>query len=85
MFPLLALIPPTAIAMVTHSLELLVGITGSYAGAGIQYVVPAALVFQARKQVISIPVYLIGVCILQTNFSLPVCDGPVVPSKIGLI
>jgi len=49
-FPLLALIPPTAIAMVTHSLELLVGITGSYAGAGIQYVVPAALVFQARQQ-----------------------------------
>ena len=27
-----------------------VGITGSYAGAGIQYVVPAALVHQARRQ-----------------------------------
>ena len=27
-----------------------VGITGSYAGAGIQYVVPAALVYQARRQ-----------------------------------
>lgn len=50
MFPLLALLPPTVIAMVTHSLELLVGITGSYAGAGIQYIVPAALVYQARQQ-----------------------------------
>merc|ERR1719367_457375 len=49
-FPLLALVPPTAIAMATHSLEFLVGITGSYAGAGIQYIVPAALVYQARIQ-----------------------------------
>lgn len=49
-FPLLALVPPTAIAMATHSLEFLVGITGSYAGAGIQYIVPAALVYQARQQ-----------------------------------
>ena len=49
-FPLLALVPPTAIALATHSLELLVGVTGSYAGAGIQYIVPAALVFHARQQ-----------------------------------
>jgi len=49
-FPLLALVPPTAIALSTHSLEFLVGITGSYAGAGIQYIVPAALVYQARQQ-----------------------------------
>ena len=26
------------------------GITGSYAGAGIQYIVPAALVYLSRKQ-----------------------------------
>lgn len=50
LFPLLALAPPTVIAMATHSLEFLVGITGSYAGAGIQYVVPAALVYQSRLQ-----------------------------------
>jgi len=50
LFPLLALVPPTVIAMATHSLEFLVGITGSYAGAGIQYVVPAALVYQSRLQ-----------------------------------
>merc|ERR1719350_1683714 len=35
-FPLLSLVPPTCVAMATHSLEFLVGITGSYAGAGIQ-------------------------------------------------
>jgi len=35
--------------MTTNSLEFLVGITGSYAGAGIQYIVPAALVYYARK------------------------------------
>jgi len=50
LFPLLALIPPTCVAMATHSLEFLVGVTGSYAGAGIQYVVPAALVFYARQE-----------------------------------
>lgn len=50
LFPLLALVPPTCVAMATHSLEFLVGITGSYAGAGIQYVVPAALVYYARQQ-----------------------------------
>lgn len=50
LFPLLALAPPTAVAMATHSLEFLVGLTGSYAGAGIQYVVPAALVYYARQQ-----------------------------------
>ena len=50
LFPLLALLPPTMVAMATHSLEFLVGLTGSYAGAGIQYVVPAALVYHARQQ-----------------------------------
>lgn len=50
LFPLLALVPPTMVAMATHSLEFLVGITGSYAGAGIQYVVPAALVYYARQE-----------------------------------
>lgn len=49
-FPLLALIPPLAIAMGTSEVEFLVGITGSYAGAGIQYLIPAFLVYCARKQ-----------------------------------
>lgn len=50
LFPVLALVPPTCVAMATHSLELLVGVTGSYAGTGIQYVVPAALVYFSRKK-----------------------------------
>eukprot|EP00094_Tigriopus_californicus_P012837 TCALIF_12412-PA protein Name:"Similar to TMEM104 Transmembrane protein 104 (Gallus gallus)" AED:0.11 eAED:0.11 QI:0/0.75/0.66/0.88/0.75/0.66/9/182/563 len=49
-FPCLALIPPFAVALATNSLEFLVGVTGSYAGAGIQYVVPAFLVYMSRKQ-----------------------------------
>ncbi|XP_074647838.1 transmembrane protein 104-like isoform X2 [Tubulanus polymorphus] len=48
-FPLLALVPPIGIALATSDLGNLVGITGSYAGAGIQYVIPALLVFYARK------------------------------------
>jgi len=30
--------------------SLLVGITGAYAGAGIQYLIPAFVVWEARKQ-----------------------------------
>jgi hypothetical protein len=33
---MLALVPPVGVAFATNSLEFLVGITGSYAGAGIQ-------------------------------------------------
>ncbi|XP_052788196.1 transmembrane protein 104-like isoform X2 [Mya arenaria] len=50
-FPLLALVPPMGIALATNEVEFLVGITGSYAGAAIQYVIPTLLVFYARKQV----------------------------------
>lgn len=49
-FPLLALIPPLGVSLATNQVEFLVGITGSYAGAGIQYVIPALLVYLARKQ-----------------------------------
>ena len=48
-FPLLALVPPIGVAFATNSLEFLVGITGSYAGAGIQYVVPAFLAYTSRQ------------------------------------
>ena len=49
-FPLLAVLPPYLIAMCTKNLSILVGITGSYAGAGIQYLIPTILVYNARKQ-----------------------------------
>ncbi len=40
--------PPSRIGS-CRSCAVVVGVTGSYAGTGIQYVVPAALVYFARK------------------------------------
>lgn len=48
LFPLLAVCPPFAITFFTESLTSLVAFTGSYAGAGIQFIIPAALVYYAR-------------------------------------
>lgn len=48
-FPLLTLAPPILVAFFTHNLESLVGITGAYAGTGIQYVTPACLVYYGRR------------------------------------
>ncbi|XP_034941487.1 transmembrane protein 104 homolog [Chelonus insularis] len=50
-FPFLAIIPPYVIAMSTENLSFLVSITGSYAGAGIQYLIPTFLVLDSRKKV----------------------------------
>ncbi|CAL8271194.1 unnamed protein product [Lota lota] len=47
-FPLITLVPPILVAFGTHNLESLVGITGAYAGTGIQYIVPAMLVYLSR-------------------------------------
>ncbi|XP_055877807.1 transmembrane protein 104-like isoform X2 [Biomphalaria glabrata] len=52
--PLLAIIPPLIVSMTTNQLQYLVGFTGSYAGAGIQYVIPAFLVYLARKDILAI-------------------------------
>lgn len=48
-FPTITLVPPILVAFCTHDLESLVAITGAYAGTGIQYVIPAFLVFLCRK------------------------------------
>lgn len=50
--PLVVLLPPIAVALATESVEFLVGFTGSYAGAVIQYIIPAALVYRARRLVL---------------------------------
>lgn len=50
-FPLLVLIPPVGVALATNEVGVLVGITGSYAGAAIQYFVPISLVFFARRTI----------------------------------
>eukprot|EP01137_Pigoraptor_chileana_P016571 Opistho-2@5947 len=49
-FPLLALIPPICIAYGTTNVQLLVNVTGSYPGLGVQFIVPASLVYCARKR-----------------------------------
>ncbi|XP_060620711.2 transmembrane protein 104 isoform X1 [Anolis sagrei] len=48
-FPVITLIPPLLVAFCTHDLEKLVGITGAYAGNGIQYIIPACLAYCSRK------------------------------------
>ena len=49
-FPLLALVPPIAIAFATTNVEALVSYTGSFPGVGVQYIIPVALVFFARRK-----------------------------------
>lgn len=48
-FPLCAIIPPFLITFNTENVKSLVSYTGCYGGAVIQYVVPVALVFYARR------------------------------------
>ncbi|XP_023301919.2 transmembrane protein 104 homolog isoform X1 [Lucilia cuprina] len=48
-FPLMAIVPPFTITYFTENLTSLVAFTGSYAGAGIQYIIPIALVYYARN------------------------------------
>lgn len=52
--PLITLIPPLIISLITHDLQLLVGFTGSYAGVAIQYVVPSCLIYFGRKEAIRV-------------------------------
>lgn len=49
-FPLVTVLPPIGIAFVTQNVEFLVGVTGSYSGSLIQYVIPVMLVFCGRKK-----------------------------------
>ncbi len=48
-FPLVAVIPPILIALGTQNEEVLVSITGSFPGIGVQYLIPATLAFTARR------------------------------------
>lgn len=48
-FPLLTIIPPFIVTFYTDNVVSLVGFTGSYAGTGIQYLIPIFLVYSARK------------------------------------
>lgn len=48
-FPSLAILPPVVIGFCTNNVGMLVEFTGAYAGALIQYVIPALLVWAARS------------------------------------
>ena len=51
LFPTLAIGPPIVAAFITNNVTVLVGFTGSYAGAAVQYFIPAFLVLLARKEI----------------------------------
>eukprot|EP00039_Didymoeca_costata_P028975 m.22761 g.22761 ORF g.22761 m.22761 type:complete len:512 (-) comp7434_c0_seq1:72-1607(-) len=47
--PTLAIGPPILVAFFTTEVEVLISFTGSYAGVGIQYVIPTMAVYSARR------------------------------------
>ncbi|TPP66677.1 Transmembrane protein [Fasciola gigantica] len=49
--PFVVLLPPIIIALLTDDIGFLVGFTGAFAGSGIQYVIPAVLVYRARSYI----------------------------------
>jgi len=50
LFPIIAVTPSIVISYCTYDVGLLVGYTGAYAGAIIQYVIPVFLVYSARRK-----------------------------------
>ena len=51
LLPSIVLLIPMCIALLTSDIQFLVGVTGSYAGTFIQYIVPASLVLLARRRI----------------------------------
>lgn len=49
LFPLCAIVPPFCVTYFTESLSSLVAFTGTYAGTGIQYIIPVFLVYFSRR------------------------------------
>ncbi|CAH8503068.1 unnamed protein product [Schistosoma intercalatum] len=47
--PFVVLLPPLGIALITNNVGYLTGFTGAIFGSGIQYIIPALLVFKARR------------------------------------
>lgn len=50
MFSFVTILVPLALALIVSDLQTLVGVVGSYAGAGVQYLIPCVLVMAARSQ-----------------------------------
>lgn len=77
LFTFLALIPSFGIAFVTNNVDILVSVTGGFAGLAIMFVFPAAFVFFARR------------CELSLIFSFSPAErqtvaGVVTPREIGI-
>ncbi|CAI5742583.1 unnamed protein product [Hyaloperonospora brassicae] len=49
-YALVALLPPLVVAFFTEDVSMLVGFTGTYAGLGIQWIVPTCLVYSLRHR-----------------------------------
>ncbi|XP_062126017.1 transmembrane protein 104 homolog [Drosophila sulfurigaster albostrigata] len=49
LFPLMTILPSFCVAYLTDSLSTLVAFTGSYAGTGIQYIIPVCLLYFSRR------------------------------------
>lgn len=62
-YPTLAIGPPVVVAFFTKDVGMLISITGSYAGTGIQYVIPAMMLLRARRMARA----RLGVRSLETN------------------
>ncbi|KDO23087.1 hypothetical protein SPRG_11931 [Saprolegnia parasitica CBS 223.65] len=52
LFAIAAVVPPLLVALCTEDVGMLVGITGAYAGLGIQWVIPAAFVYCLRQRLV---------------------------------
>ncbi|CAK4738837.1 hypothetical protein LEN26_011903 [Aphanomyces euteiches] len=52
LFGLLAIAPPLVVALCTEDVGMLVGITGAYAGLGIQWIIPACFVYCLRQRLV---------------------------------
>ncbi|CCI44489.1 unnamed protein product [Albugo candida] len=66
-YGLAALIPPVLIAFFTEDVALLVGITGAYAGLGIQWIVPTCLVFALRQQLDQVKLSQAGAFLMENS------------------
>ncbi|KAJ7369344.1 hypothetical protein OS493_039702 [Desmophyllum pertusum] len=53
-FPLATITLPIIVAFITQNLEILVGVNGSYAGTGVQYIIPACLAYCGKKHVMEL-------------------------------
>lgn len=69
--PLLAIVPPMLASFATHDLGFLVGITGSYAGMAIQYVIPSCLVYLGRKHLAALNSADVDRHLATTSFRSP--------------